>query len=103
MINNSFLNILFFIITTIIYFIGIRPKLTAQVMMNSDAQVKYEQQKLVSLGIYFLLTILVQFVINVNVISSSCGGNLSQNIASSAVITFLNWFLIFGVLIVILA
>jgi hypothetical protein len=102
MINNSFLNILFFIITTIIYFIGIRPKLTAQVMMNSDAQVKYEQQKLVSLGIYFLLTILVQFVINVNVISSSCGGNLSQNIASSAVITFLNWFLIFGVLIVIL-
>ena len=102
MINNSFLNILFFIITTVLYFVAIRPKLTVDVMMNPDAQVKYEKQKLVSLGIYFLLAILVQFVINVSVISSACGGNLSQNIASSASITFLNWFLIFGVLIVIL-
>ena len=102
MINHSFLNILFFIITTVLYFVAIRPKLTVDVMMNSDAQVKYEKQKLVSLGIYFLLAILVQFVINVSVISSTCGGNLSQNIASSASITFLNWFLIFGVLIVIL-
>ena len=102
MINNSFLNILFFIITTILYFVAIRPKLTVEVMMNPDAQVKYEKQKLVSLGIYFLLAVLVQFVINVSVIRSACGGNLSQNIGSSALITFLNWVLIFGVMMVIL-
>jgi hypothetical protein len=102
MINNSFLNILFFIITTILYFVAIRPKLTVEVMMNPDAQVKYEKQKLVSLGIYFLLAVLVQFVINVSVIRSACGGNLSQNIGTSALITFLNWVLIFGVMMVIL-
>jgi len=71
-------------------------------MMNPDAQVKYEKQKLVSLGIYFLLAVLVQFVINVSVIRSACGGNLSQNIGTSALITFLNWVLIFGVMMVIL-
>jgi len=102
MINNSFLNILFFIITTILYFVAIRPKLTVDIMMNPDSQVKYEKQKLISLGIYFMLAVLVQFVINVSVINSVCGGYLSQNIGSSALITFLNWVLIFGVLMIIL-
>jgi hypothetical protein len=50
--------------------------------------------------IYFLLVTLVQFVINCGVLSANCGGNLSQNLGAAAIITFSNWFLIFGVLIV---
>lgn len=100
--NYSFLNIIFFIITTVIYFMAIRPKLTSQMVNNLDAQITYQKQKLLSLGIYFLLVVLVQFVINCAVLSSMCGGNMSQNIGSAAWVTFFNWFLIFGVVIVVL-
>jgi len=100
--NYSFLNIIFFIITTVIYFMAIRPKLTSQMMNNLDARVSYQKQKFISLGIYFLLVVLVQFIINCAVLSSMCGGNMSANIGSAAFVTFFNWFLIFGVVIIVL-
>ena len=102
MINYFFLNILFFMITTVLYFITIRPKLTSEIMLQPESQVKYEKQRLISLGIYFVSVILVQFVINCSMVRSNCGGNLTQNIATSMIITFLNWFLIFGVVIIVL-
>ena len=100
MTNYIFLNILFFILTTILYLVSIRPKLTIPMLLDPNAQVSYEQKRLVSLGIYFVLVLLVQFVINCSTLSSTCGGNISQNIGSAASVTFLNWFLIFGILMI---
>ena len=100
--NYSFLNLFFFIISTVLYFMAIRPNLTSKFVSNLDAQVTYRKQKLISLGIYFMLVTLVQFVINCAVLSSLCGGNMSQNIGTAASITFFNWILIFGVMMVVL-
>jgi len=102
MISNSFLNILFFILTTVLYFLAIRPKLVYDTIVQGDAYIKYEKQKLTSLGIYFLLVILVQFVINCSILVSTCGGSWSENLGAAASITFFNWFLVFGVLLILI-
>jgi hypothetical protein len=54
------------------------------------------------LAIYVLLVIMIQFIVNSSIISSNCGGNLSENMGMAGVLTFLPWILIFGVLVLIL-
>jgi hypothetical protein len=54
------------------------------------------------LAIYVLLVILIQFIVNSSIIASNCGGNISENMGMSGVLTFLPWILIFGVLVIIL-
>jgi hypothetical protein len=44
----------------------------------------------------------IQFMVNSSIISSTCGGNITENMGDAGVLTFLPWTLIFGVLIVIL-
>jgi hypothetical protein len=55
-----------------------------------------------SLGIYFLLVVIIQFIINTTILASKCGGDLKTNIATSAIYTFFPWLLIFGLTMVIL-
>ena len=54
------------------------------------------------LAIYVLLVIIIQFMVNSSIITTSCGGNISENMGAAGVLTFLPWILIFGVLILIL-
>jgi len=54
------------------------------------------------LAIYLLLVMVIQFIVNASIISSNCGGNISENIGAAGVFTFLPWTLIFGVVVLIL-
>ena len=54
------------------------------------------------LAIYLLLVMVIQFMVNASIISSNCGGNITENMGAAGVLTFLPWTLIFGVVILIL-
>jgi hypothetical protein len=45
---------------------------------------------------------IVQFVVNTSIITSNCGGNISDNIGFAGFITFIPWTLIFGVILLVL-
>lgn len=100
--DYSIFNIFFFILTTVLYYVVLKPKLTHEIMSDKDQFTAYQKKNLQSLGIYFLVTTLVQFLINVASISSTCGGKITQNMGIAGMITFMNWSLIFGVIIVVL-
>jgi hypothetical protein len=48
------------------------------------------------------LVIIIQFIVNASIISTTCGGNITQNLGASGILTFIPWILIFGVLVIIL-
>lgn len=100
--TNSYLNIITFILTTLFYYIALKPSLTLDVMDNATEYKSYVSSNYMYLGIYFLLIILVQFIINASIITQNCGGNISSNIGYSGILTFIPWILIFGVVILIL-
>jgi len=54
------------------------------------------------LAIYLLLVMVVQFMVNASIITTTCGGSITQNLGASGVFTFIPWTLIFGVLAIIL-
>jgi hypothetical protein len=45
---------------------------------------------------------LIQFIVNASVISTTCGGSISENMGAAGVLTFIPWTLIFGVIIIVL-
>ena len=100
--DNTFLNIVAFILITILYYIALKPKLTLDILTDKDAYQKYNKSLYFNLGIYFLLVLLVQFGINAGAIINKCGGSVGQNIGLAGIMTFLPWVLIFGLVIIIL-
>jgi hypothetical protein len=51
---------------------------------------------------YIAIVVLTQFGVNVASIMSTCGGNVGDNIASAALLTFLPWIAIFGIVVAVL-
>ena len=49
-----------------------------------------------------MLVMLIQFGVNASVISTTCGGSISENIGAAGILTFIPWTLIFGVIIIVL-
>ena len=98
----SYLNIITFLFTTLFYYLAIKPKFTYETTLDTEKYKKYTTNTYMYLAIYLLLVIVIQFMVNASIISSMCGGNITENIGSAGVFTFLPWILIFGVLIVIL-
>jgi hypothetical protein len=100
--DNTFLNIVAFILITILYYVALKPKLTIDILADVNAYKDFNKNSYFRLGIYFLLVLLVQFGINASVVINKCGGSVSQNVGVSGIITFLPWVLIFGIVIVVL-
>jgi hypothetical protein len=99
---SSYLNIVTFLLTTLFYYLTIRPNLTYEI---SADQTKYKQHissSYMYLAIYLLLVIIIQFMVNASIISSTCGGSITENMGAAGVFTFLPWTLIFGVLVLVL-
>jgi hypothetical protein len=99
---NSYLNIVTFLLTTIFYYMALKPSLPYSLYKNQEAYKSYISNSYMYLAIYALLVIIIQFMVNSSIITSSCGGNISENLGAAGVLTFLPWILIFGVLILIL-
>jgi len=99
---NSYLNIVTFLLTTLLYYLTIKPSLTYDKSINQVEYKAYKSDNYMYLAIYFLLVLIVQFIVNSSIISSTCGGNITENMGAAGVFTFLPWTLMFGVIIVIL-
>ena len=99
---NSYLNIVTFLLTTIFYYLALKPSLPYSLYKDKEQYTKFVGNNYMYLAIYVLLVILIQFVVNSSIISTTCGGNITENMGAAGVITFLPWILIFGVLVVIL-
>jgi hypothetical protein len=99
---NSYLNIVTFLLTTLFYYMVLKPSLPYDLYKNKDEYTKYISNSYMYLAIYVLLVIMIQFIVNSSIIASNCGGNITENMGAAGVITFLPWILIFGVLVLIL-
>jgi hypothetical protein len=99
---NSYLNIVTFLLTTLFYYLIIKPPLTYEKSINPEEYKAYKSNNYMYLAIYFLLVLVIQFIVNSSVIASACGGNITENMGAAGVFTFLPWTLMFGVIIVIL-
>ena len=49
-----------------------------------------------------LLIIIIQFIVNASIITSTCGGSISENMGAAGLLTFIPWILIFGVVIAVI-
>jgi len=101
---NSYLNIVTFLMTTVFYYLAIKPNLTYEISANpnSEQYKEYVSNNYMFLAVYLLLVIVIQFMVNASIISSTCGGSITENIGAAGVFTFLPWTLIFGVLVLVL-
>jgi hypothetical protein len=100
--SNSYLNIVTFLLTTLFYYLALKPSLPLSVYKNKQQYIDYISSNYMYLAIYVLLVILVQFIVNSSIIAGSCGGNIAENMGAAGLLTFLPWILIFGVLVLIL-
>jgi len=99
---NSYLNIITFLLTTIFYYLALKPSYTYEILSDPIQETTYKTNNYMYLAIYLLLVMVIQFMVNASIIASTCGGSITENIGASGVLTFLPWTLIFGVIIVIL-
>lgn len=99
---NSYLNIVTFLLTTMFYYLALKPSYTYEILTDPVQETTYKTNNYMYLAIYLLLVMMVQFMVNASIIASTCGGSITENIGASGVLTFLPWTLIFGVIIVIL-
>ena len=97
---SSYLNIITFLLTTLFYYLAIKPTLTLD-KLQGDYKT-YKTNNYIFLAIYLLLVMVIQFLVNASVISTTCGGSVSENMGAAGLFTFIPWTLIFGVVIVIL-
>ena len=95
--NNSYLNFIVFIITTILYFL-IKPDPYTKTEDGTESSSSGSSYMMT--GAYFLVVIISQFFINSYLITTSCGGNVMSNLKESALYTFVPWTLIFGVVMI---
>jgi len=99
---NSYLNIVTFLLTTLLYYYFLKPGLTLAILNDPEQKKEYTSSSHMYLAIYLLLVMVIQFIVNSSIISSTCGGNITENMGAAGIFTFVPWTLIFGVLVVIL-
>ena len=99
---GSYLNIFTFLLTTLFYYMALKPNLSYDTFNDKTKFSAYTKDSYIYLAVYIFLVILIQFMVNASIISSTCGGSITENIGSAGTFTFLPWILIFGVLVIIL-
>jgi hypothetical protein len=99
---NSYLNIITFLLTTLVYYLALKPSLKYDDMTNTDNYNNYLNSNKLYLAVYFFAILVIQFIVNAYLITQTCGGNITQNMSASGTFTFIPWSLIFGAVIVVL-
>ena len=100
--DNSYLNIITFLLTTLFYYMILKPPLDYKIVSNGDLYKEYTTRNYICLAIYLLLVMVVQFIVNASIITQNCGGSISENMGAAGMLTFIPYTLIFGVMVVIL-
>lgn len=96
----SYLSLLIFSIITIIYYmfpsVGKLP-ITIDILKNNNLQ-SYYNSNLTRIALYFLVVVVTQFGLNAMYLINKCGGSSGSNVGVAALITFIPWLLIFGIM-----
>lgn len=100
--DTSYISVFIFLITTILFYLLLKPKLLVNTLNDVALMGKYNTSKYTGLGIYLLLIVLTQFAVNAFYIISTCGGTSTTNIGYAFLITFIPWIFMFGILQVVL-
>jgi hypothetical protein len=100
--SSSYLNIITFVITTVFYYLYLNPKFTYDTLNDTEKYTKYTTNTYMYSAIYCALVIIVQFILNASIITTNCGGSITENIGTAGMYTFFPWILIFGVIIIVL-
>ena len=61
---NSYLNIVTFLLTTLFYYLALKPALPYTLYSNKEEYKSYISNSYMYLAIYVLLVILIQFMVN---------------------------------------
>lgn len=93
--DNTYMNIIIFILITILFFAYGKPKPTIDTLSSPASPYK-------SYGIYFMAILLFQLAINMSTLESKCGGGWAANLGYAVLITFGPWLAIFGILIAVM-
>lgn len=99
---GSYLNIVTFLLTTLFYYLAIKPTLTYDILIDPKKYKTYTSNSHIYLAVYFLLVIVIQFIVNASIITTNCGGSITENMGAAGLLTFIPWIFIFGVIIAIL-
>ena len=99
---SSYLNIITFLLVTLLYYLVLKPSLTLGQIANETQLKEYKTNNNIYLAVYVLLIIIIQFIVNASIITSTCGGSISENMGSAGLLTFIPWILIFGVVVAVI-
>jgi hypothetical protein len=80
----------------------LKPPLDYKTVSDGELYKNYTTSNYVSLAVYLLLVMVVQFIVNSSIIAQKCGGSITENMGAAGIFTFIPWTLIFGVTIIIL-
>ena len=100
--DTSYISVFIFLITTILFYLVLKPKMKVETLNDAVLMGKYSSSKYMGLGIYLLLVVVTQFAINAYYIINTCGGSSTSNIGDAFIATFIPWIFIFGILIAVL-
>ena len=90
--DNTYMNIIIFILITILFFAYGKPKPTIDTLSSPDSPYK-------SYGIYFMAVLVFQLAINMSTLENKCGGGWPANLGYAMLITLGPWLAMFGILI----
>lgn len=99
--DPSFSSIVLFLITTAVYFAYICPNVTLSAGDKFDFA-DYTVKLPSGLGMYFVLTVVVQLLLNIAYLAQKCGFNSGKNILPALLFTVIPWTFIFGALMALL-
>ena len=100
--DTSYISVFIFLITTILFYLVLKPKMKVETLNDATLMGKYASSKYMGLGIYLLLVVMTQFAINAYYVINTCGGSSTSNIGYAFIVTFIPWIFIFGILMVVL-
>ena len=101
--GNSYLNIVTFLLTTVCYYLAIKPELTYDIFDDNKKHKEYVSSNYMNMAIYLVLIIVIQFMVNASIIATNCGGSITENMGAAGIYTFIPWVLIFGVILLVLS
>jgi hypothetical protein len=90
---------LVFLIITLLYYLK-KPTISLDDITDPTKMETYASSTYKFLGLYFLMVVAFQWAMNIGVISSACGGSVSENIGAAGLYTVIPWTLIFGIVII---
>jgi hypothetical protein len=93
--DNTYMNIIIFILITILFFAYGKPKPTIDTLSSPDSPYK-------SYAIYFMAVLLFQLAINMSTLENKCGGGWPANLGYATLITLGPWIAMFGILIAVM-